>query len=316
MFGGRVRWTFTGKLFPFILSAVLLFGCAKRAVIPEERPPVPPPPAPEAPAVPERPVAEPAPKPVPEKDPFEGISGKYRLKAVEEEKRRDWGKALLAWKVVHAFAPDDLGARSKIEHLSARITAEAERHFQRGVEFFQRNAGQSAGKEFAAALAHQPDHPAAIDYLGRILTEPELFEYQTVEGDTVADISRKIYEDPDLGFLVAYFNDLEARKPVRPGMIVKAPVLRPHLIARTAPKEVYRKPAAPSKPGKTTQPSPQEADRHYEKGLKYFMANDLEKAIQEWETTLQLNPAHPKANRDLDRAKKLRERLEPIRKPK
>ena len=197
MASGGGRLTTAGKLLPFILIAALLFGCARKEILRGEAP-YPPPPTPEAPAPPKEPVAErarePVPEPVPEKDPFEGVPRKYRLKAVEGEKNREWGKALLAWKVVHALAPTDLQARSQMESLKARVTGEADRHFRRGVELFERNAKQPAGKEMAAALAYQPEHKGAREYLGRICTEPDGFEYQTVEGDTAAEISRKIYK--------------------------------------------------------------------------------------------------------------------------
>jgi len=48
-----------------------------------------------------------------------------------------------------------------------------------------------------------------------------------------------------------------------------------------------------------------EADSHYAAGLKRFLAEDLEGAVEEWETTLKLSPEHPKAKRDLQRARRL-----------
>jgi tetratricopeptide (TPR) repeat protein len=49
----------------------------------------------------------------------------------------------------------------------------------------------------------------------------------------------------------------------------------------------------------------QEADRHYTAGLKRFFAEDLEGAIKEWETTLKLDPAHSKAKKDMERARRM-----------
>ena len=38
-----------------------------------------------------------------------------------------------------------------------------------------------------------------------------------------------------------------------------------------------------------------EAEEHYLKGVKYFLNEDLNNAIKEWEKTLALNPEHQKA---------------------
>lgn len=52
-----------------------------------------------------------------------------------------------------------------------------------------------------------------------------------------------------------------------------------------------------------------EAERHYAAGLKRFLAEDLEGAVQEWETTLKLDPAHPKAKKDMERARRMLEQV-------
>jgi tetratricopeptide (TPR) repeat protein len=55
-----------------------------------------------------------------------------------------------------------------------------------------------------------------------------------------------------------------------------------------------------------------EADSHYSAGLKRFLAEDLEGAVEEWETTLNLYPEHPKAKRDLQKARRLLEQVKAI----
>jgi regulator of sirC expression with transglutaminase-like and TPR domain len=44
------------------------------------------------------------------------------------------------------------------------------------------------------------------------------------------------------------------------------------------------------------------AEVHYNTGVKYFVNDQLEKAIREWEQTLTLNPNHPKAHKDIENA--------------
>jgi tetratricopeptide (TPR) repeat protein len=56
-----------------------------------------------------------------------------------------------------------------------------------------------------------------------------------------------------------------------------------------------------------------EAEEHYLAGVRYFVDQNLEQAIVEWEETLALNPDHSKASRDLKKARRLMEELERIR---
>jgi tetratricopeptide (TPR) repeat protein len=52
-----------------------------------------------------------------------------------------------------------------------------------------------------------------------------------------------------------------------------------------------------------------EAESHYKQGLVYYSSGDLDKAIEEWQETLRLNPTHPQAGQDLNKARRQRERL-------
>jgi tetratricopeptide (TPR) repeat protein len=53
-----------------------------------------------------------------------------------------------------------------------------------------------------------------------------------------------------------------------------------------------------------------QAEDHYRKGVAYYAAGDLGKAIAEWDETLRLNPAHAKARQDLKKATRLRDQLD------
>lgn len=53
----------------------------------------------------------------------------------------------------------------------------------------------------------------------------------------------------------------------------------------------------------------QEADAHYRKGISYFLSEDLEKAIMEWEEVLCLRPNHLKAQKDLQNARRMQKRM-------
>jgi tetratricopeptide (TPR) repeat protein len=55
-----------------------------------------------------------------------------------------------------------------------------------------------------------------------------------------------------------------------------------------------------------------EADRHYAEGVRRFVRQDNEGAIREWQTTLRLNPGHPQARKDLERANRLNEKVKSL----
>jgi len=55
-----------------------------------------------------------------------------------------------------------------------------------------------------------------------------------------------------------------------------------------------------------------QAETHYLKGVKYFINEELENAILEWETVIKLNPAHEKARSDIQNANQLLEKLKTI----
>jgi tetratricopeptide (TPR) repeat protein len=55
------------------------------------------------------------------------------------------------------------------------------------------------------------------------------------------------------------------------------------------------------------------AEVHYINGVKFFIEEKIEGAIQEWQTTLSLEPKHPKAKKDIENARNLLKKLEKVR---
>jgi tetratricopeptide (TPR) repeat protein len=53
----------------------------------------------------------------------------------------------------------------------------------------------------------------------------------------------------------------------------------------------------------------QEADAHYRKGISYFLSEDLDKAIAEWEEVLRLRPGDLKAQKDLQNARRIQQKV-------
>ncbi len=56
-----------------------------------------------------------------------------------------------------------------------------------------------------------------------------------------------------------------------------------------------------------------DAEMYYREGVKHFLNEELEKAIDEWEKTLALDPEHQKAKRDIKNARGLLDKLKQIK---
>lgn len=245
-----------------------------------------------------------------EKDPFREFPKKYSREAIKLERSGDLPKALIYWKAVKSFNPNDQEASERVLSGETRIRREAENHFLKGLEHFKQNSAQEARKEFLIALAYNPEHHRALDYLKHKLNEPVWTIYEVKKGDTMRKISQEIYNDPEKDFLIAYFNSLNSQDPLRPGMTLKLPILPPAWMDKKVPaQEMLHQTPVPSKPLKLDASLQEQADVHYAKGIKYFLSEELEKAIEQWEETLRINPNHPNAKRDLQRARNLLKNL-------
>jgi tetratricopeptide (TPR) repeat protein len=57
----------------------------------------------------------------------------------------------------------------------------------------------------------------------------------------------------------------------------------------------------------------QQAEAHYIQGVKHFLNEDLQLAIEEWEKALKLNPNHDKAKKNIKNARSLLEKLKKVK---
>jgi tetratricopeptide (TPR) repeat protein len=339
------------------------------------------------------------------------LPNSFRTKARSQEEQGDLRAALLSWRVVRGFLPEDPEAGERVARLEKETQSKADGHLRKGKERYQEGKYGEARREFLAALAYDPHLTEAAEYLKHRLARADSLTYVTKEGDTPKSVAREIYADPGKDFLVAYFNGLDAGASFRPGTRLTLPLLDipvaggPRVPARVnAPVPSYgpaptptsppgaspaptRPPAGPAVPEESLEQaqssfragelakaaalaervlarSPgnrearelrnaayyqlgtdslrrqeypdalrmfrkvdasyrdqkelvaraetrvrEEAESHYAAGLKRFVAEDLEAAVEEWETTLKLYPEHPRAKRDLQKARRLLEQV-------
>jgi tetratricopeptide (TPR) repeat protein len=342
-----------------------------------------PPKRPTEPTVPEVPLEK-------AKDPFSILSEKYRNKAMEYEKDGELGKALQSWEIVASLTPTDGEVTKKIETLKTQMQTVADQHFNKGLSHYQRKSMEAARKEFLTALHYNPNHQEALTYMKHKLPGEDYSLYQVKAGDTLKEIAKKTYHDPNKDFLIAYFNDLRGDTKLVPGNTLRLPALETTTAKLTIePKETamdakeisadakallskalayykvknYRETVSISEKVLEYDPANKEAHQlinesyyqmgrsliqgkkykealdvfgrldlgykdvresvafskkqlageHYLRGVKYFTDEELDKAIKEWETTLTLDPNHPKAKKDIENARALLQKLKDIK---
>jgi len=293
-----------------LLAAALLAGCAGSIPVRVERP--------------AGNALEPTTAPSAEKqDAFRRIPGKYRGLADVAEKDGDLRRALLYRKVVNGFAPEDADAREHVERLERKIRGQADRRYRAALALEESGESAKALREFLAVLVLDPYHEAAFRRVkhgkngknGGAGAESRTWTVR--EGDTLRKIAGEVYRDPDKEFLIAYFNRLPKSSPLSIGTELLLPDIDtgPSKTAEKVPgyshtdKEANDlRNAAERKEG--FERKHREADAHYAAGMRRFLAEDLDGAIREWEKALSLDPAHPKARRDIEKARRLKGKIE------
>jgi len=297
-----------------VLAAALLAGCAGSIPVRVERP------AENALEPPAAPAAE-------TRDIFRDIPGKYRELADSAERAGDLRRALLYRKVVDGFAPEDADARGDLERLGRKIRDQVDRHYRAALALEESGETAKAQREFLAVLVLDPGHEAAFRRVkngktgksGKNGEAGAASRSWTVrEGDTMRKIAGEVYRDPDKEFLIAYFNRLSIGSTLSIGIELHLPDID------TGPSKTAEKVPGYSHPVKETNDPRnaserkedagrklREADAHYAVGMRHFLAEDLDGAIREWGKALSLDPAHPKARRDIEKARRLKGKIDP-----
>jgi tetratricopeptide (TPR) repeat protein len=153
----------------------------------------------------------------------------YLKKALEYEKKDDLQTALFYMQIAGTLNPDSNKIPEKIADLKSTIKCKAQRHFTKGVKFFQKRRFKDARRQFLTTLRYSPGHKEALDYLKNRLLPKETLNYKVKGKETLQAISKEFYQDPSKDFLIAYFNNLKTGNPAVSGTILKIPVLKSNL---------------------------------------------------------------------------------------
>jgi tetratricopeptide (TPR) repeat protein len=154
-------------------------------------------------------------------------AGDYRKKAGGLESRGELHKALLMWRVVAELDKSAPEATQAIGRIERKIARTARKHYRQGLKEYQSGDYRNALRDFLITLRLQPHHEKARYYLKVRLQNREQAEYRVEPGDSYSRIASKIYHDGSKAYMIAYFNDLDPRKPLMIGTPLLLPVLDP-----------------------------------------------------------------------------------------
>lgn len=143
----------------------------------------------------------------------------YQLRALELENSNELQLALLNWRIAEALLYE------RISDLTDRIGNNAEKHFQKGVTFFNKGEPEQARKEFLKTLRYDSNHQEALQFIKGWLISPRSIEYIVKNGDTFRDIAGHVYKNKQYEFIVRYFSGHKKDSELKKGDIISLPIL-------------------------------------------------------------------------------------------
>lgn len=233
----------------------------------------------------------------PEKDSFSVFPERYRQQALEHEKNGELPRALQCWEIVNAFQPADEEVNKKIATLRKQIQTLADQHFKKGLSYYQSRSIPAARKEFLIALYYNPEHRETLSYIKDKVNDENHLRYEVQPQDTLKEIAKKVYQDPQKDFLIAYFNDLGKDPKLEPKTILRLPIVDVPSQTTKPAAEMQEAPPSP----KELIAEPKDRKAMMEKAVAYFKANKFKETVSITEEILLADPSN-KTARDLTNA--------------
>ena len=260
------------------------------------------------------------------------LAAPYRAQAVDLERQGQLRAAAEAWTTALALAPGHEPSRQALKRLRERIDREIGDHMRDGWHALAINDTAGARRHFLAALALDPDSPAAQQALRTTPAPPA----SPVENKPSVPIARPVA-------LTATAPKAEATAKPR---IEPSSTARPAATPSTRPGEETKKPDVlyASAKAQLAEHHDEEAYRalaqlasvspgyrdsapllrtvrarlvqhRYQEGLRLLREERLEAAIEQWRGVLELDPKHANARRNIEQAEQMLRTLAAQRKP-
>ncbi|MBN1829006.1 MAG: LysM peptidoglycan-binding domain-containing protein [Deltaproteobacteria bacterium] len=276
------------------------------------------------------------------------LSERLKIQAEEFERADRLPEAIDRWKILASLRPGDEAAVKKVRVLEEIASAKAETHYKQGVALAAKGQIDGARREFLLSLGYRPDHREALQYLRTRLIDDPFISYTTKERDTLSLIAQQFYGDAGGSSIIAYFNDIDEKAPLKIGISLKIPKLSVDQLPAAASlqptvrraeeidyEELLFK-AADLYDDKRFKEArvyvnrilahdkdnidakdlvsrfQKDAEDHYRAGVYYFINEKIDEAIEEWTLALDIEPGHSAAKKDMEKARSLKKKLQQI----
>lgn len=193
------------------------------------------------------------------KDPFAGMTDRFRRMARRDDKTRDWHRALMRWEAVSGLKSGDREARRRIAGIKSLLRKNAAKHLRLAKAHLKKQSYGKAFKEFLRTLSYDPKNHLALTMVKHDLNARSVTDYRVRRGDTLREIAEAEYSDPDMTFLVRYYNDIKDPRQLKVGTVLRLPVMaavippgqraKRRVSAAKTPRPT-KKPATPRAPAK------------------------------------------------------------------
>jgi peptidoglycan/xylan/chitin deacetylase (PgdA/CDA1 family)/TolA-binding protein len=134
-------------------------------------------------------------------------------------------RALFYLKIAGTLSPKDKEIAGKLSRLKSTIKIKSNASFKKGKKFYRQNKFEDARNQFLTALRYDPNFEPALYYLKNRLIPKTYISYTPGKDDSLKGISKKFYKEPDLDFLIAYFNNLKIQSKPESGKTLQLPIL-------------------------------------------------------------------------------------------
>lgn len=252
------------------------------------------------------------------------------------EQKGDTTSAIEELKIALTIDPENSSAKSQLEKLSEKRDKEAEKHYQKGLSLKESDP-QEAAREFITALRIKPDYRSAVDELKkqhleftigkletRMKTSKEMREGEREVGEDDVDhlsIAISFYEHGNYQAAINELLKVRSRHPrssevhrylnmsyYNMGKMYydkKDYVNALHMFTKikggSGNADPYVTKARAMLRGLV--------DKLYKEGLQFYRQQRLQEAIAKWNTVLEIDPQHRKAQEYIQKSKKLLEAI-------
>jgi len=169
-----------------------------------------------------------APKVTAAADPFAALANAEKKLGKAEEDDGNLRTAAYHYEMVANLSSGPV--KSEYTKKAAELRQESkrlgEREFKEGMAAYEKSEPAPAFRALLRSLAYDPGNQVALRTIKDDLIGTSVIPYTVVKGDTLATIAEKNkFEDPSEAWVIGTYNDLGANAQVRPGQVLKVPLM-------------------------------------------------------------------------------------------